>query len=233
MNYTAKDIERAKELKLMGYNWIATNKNGRPFAFGRMPYRCADDSNEYNIWDNQPGTPWLMLSKEYFKSITWENEPVYIDEIITGGKVQVNGDTVIDRLTAENQRLKEEVTEQESIAEYEHATQMEWFSIAGDYKAENAELKKRLDSAIELPCKVGDTVYSVFEFPNEKAILKGACEHININIFSGFPEIFIKLVFETNEQLFLRTYSGNDLNNIFLLRSDAEARLAELKEGEQ
>ena len=152
MNYTAKDIERAKELKLMGYNWIATNKNGLPFAFGRIPYRCSDDdSNEYNIWDNQPGTPWLMLSKKYFKSITWENEPVYIDEIITGGKVQDNGDTVIDRLTAENQRLKEEVTEQESIAAYEHATQMEWFSIAGDYKAENAELKKRLDNAIELP----------------------------------------------------------------------------------
>lgn len=102
MNYTKRDIEKAIRLKLEGYNWIATNKNGRPFAYGRMPYRCADDdSNEYNIWDNQPGTPWLMLSKEYFKSITWENEPVYIDEIITGGKVQANGDTAIERLTAE------------------------------------------------------------------------------------------------------------------------------------
>lgn len=96
-------------------------------------------------------------------------------------------------------------------------------------EAENAELKARLNNAVELPCKVGDTVYSIFEFPNEKAILKGTCEHIDINIFSGFPEIFIKLVFETNEQLFLRTYSGNALNNIFLLRSEAEARLAELK----
>lgn len=99
--------------------------------------------------------------------------------------------------------------------------------------AENAALQKRLDSAIELPCKVGDTVYSVFEFPNEKTVLKGTCKHININICSGFPEIFIKLVFETNEQLFLRTYSGNDLNNIFLLRSAAEARLEELKGGKQ
>ena len=99
--------------------------------------------------------------------------------------------------------------------------------------AENAALQKRLENAVELPCKVGDTVCSIFEFPNEKAILKGTCEHININIFSGFPEIFIKLVFETNEQLFLRTYSGNDLNNIFLLRSEAEARLEELKGGKQ
>ena len=93
----------------------------------------------------------------------------------------------------------------------------------------NVALQKRLEKAVELPCKVGDTVYSIFKFPNEKAILKGDCKHININICGGFPEIFIKLVFETNEQLFLRTYSGNDLNNIFLLRSEAEARLAELK----
>ena len=102
-----------------------------------------------------------------------------------------------------------------------------------ELEAENAALRKRLENAVELPCKVGDTVYSIFEFPNEKAILKGTCEHININIFSGFPEIFIKLVFETNEQLFPRTYSGNALNNIFLLRSEAEAMLEKLKGGNE
>lgn len=155
MKYTERDIEKAIRLRSEGYNWIATNKDGRPFAYGRMPYRCADDDNdrnEYNIWDNQSGTPWLMLSKEYFKSITWENEPVYVDEIIAEGEEQVNEDIEIARLIAENQRLKEEVAEQKSIAEHEHATQMEWFSIAGDYKAENAELKKRLENAMELPC---------------------------------------------------------------------------------
>lgn len=66
---------------------------------------------------------------------------------------------IIKHLTAENQRLKEEAAEQKSIAEHEHATQMEWFRIACDYKAENAELKKRLDK--ELPCQVGDTIYSL------------------------------------------------------------------------
>lgn len=131
MKYTERDIEKATRLKLEGYNWIAKNKNGRPFAYGRIPYRCADDSNEYNIWDNQPGTPWLMLSKDEFTSITWENEPVYIDEIITGGKVQANGDTAIDRLIAEN-----------------------------------AELKARLERAIALPCKVGDTVYCIHSMSN-------------------------------------------------------------------
>lgn len=58
----------------------------------------------------------------------------------------------IARLTAENQRLKEEAAEQKSIAAHEHATQIQWFSIAGDYKAETAALQKRLDNAIELPC---------------------------------------------------------------------------------
>lgn len=126
MKYTERDIEKATRLKSEGFNWIATNKNGRPFAYSRMPYRCADDSNEYNIWENQPGTPWLMLSKEDFKSITWENEPVYIDEIIAAGKVQANGDTAIERLTAEN-----------------------------------AALQKRLENAVELPCKVGYTIYCI------------------------------------------------------------------------
>ena len=130
--------------------------------------------------------------------------------------------------------------EREDLNTFKHdlAKQARWWQWKAEtlekeneqLKAENTALRERLDKAVELPCKVGDTVYSVFEFPNEKTVLKGTCEHIDINISSGFPEIFIKLVFETNEQLFPRTYSGNALNNIFLLRSEAEARLKEIKE---
>ena len=50
----------------------------------------------------------------------------------------------IKHLAAENQWLKEKAAEQKSIAEHEHATQMEWFRIACDYKAENAELRATL-----------------------------------------------------------------------------------------
>lgn len=57
----------------------------------------------------------------------------------------------IARLTAEIQRLREEAAEQKSIAAHEHATQMEWFRIACDYKAENNELRARLEKAVELP----------------------------------------------------------------------------------
>lgn len=142
-------------------------------------------------------------------------------------------DEDITRLTAENDNLTVEL----EVAQRDIDNLTRTLEEANDeikaLEAENVSLQKRLDNAVELPCKVGDTVYSVFEFPNEKTVLKGTCNHININICNGFPEIFIKLVFESNEQIFLRTYSGNALNNIFLLRSDAEARLAELKEGEQ
>lgn len=157
MNYTKRDIEKAIRLKSEGYNWIAKNKAGRPFAFGRIPYRYADDSNEYSMWNNQLGTPWLMLSKDEFASITWENEPVYIDEIITEGKVQANGDTAIDRLIAENARLKEEV---DSLShendELEYKTEK--------LEDENAKLKARLERAIELPyvkrdCELTQIIY--------------------------------------------------------------------------
>ena len=44
--------------------------------------------------------------------------------------LETDKDKEIARLTAENQRLREEAAEQKSIAEHEHATQMEWFEVA-------------------------------------------------------------------------------------------------------
>ena len=196
MNYTKRDIEKAIRLKIEGYNWIATNKNGSPFAYGRMPYRCADDSNEYNIWDNQPGTPWLMLSKEYFKSITWENEPVYIDEIITGGKVQANGDTAIERLTAEN-----------------------------------AALRERLDKAVELKAKAGDVIYMPWKYDGNAAV--ATLRIIDIHFRNSRFVYITNLV--SDSVIYLAKYKYGIFRNedfdsiVFTDRSEAEARLAELK----
>lgn len=114
------------------------------------------------------------------------------------------------RLTAENQRLREEAAEQKSIAEHEHATQMEWFEVACDYKAENAELRSRLEKAVELPCKVGDTVY-------EKGMYEGDVYEHRIR----------KIIFDTEKISFDCTAIGN---SIFLTRAEAEARLKEMKE---
>ena len=106
-----------------------------------------------------------------------------------------------------------------------------WEEECSRLQSENAALRERLEKAVELPCNVGDTIYSVFEFPKEKTVLKGTCNHIDINICGGFPEIFTKCVFETNEMILPRIYSGKALNNIFLTKQEAEARLAELKGG--
>lgn len=87
----------------------------------------------------------------------------YATMVIVKEKVSRDYKAEIAYLTAENERLRDEVEEQKSIAEHEHASQMEWFSIAGDYKAENAELRARLDKAIEPPVKIGEPVYTVIK----------------------------------------------------------------------
>lgn len=71
----------------------------------------------------------------------------YATMVIVKEKVARDYKAEIAYLTAENERLRGEVEEQKSIAEHEHASQMEWFSIAGDYKAENAEIRHRAEAA--------------------------------------------------------------------------------------
>ena len=81
------------------------------------------------------------------------NRLAELEDKIESGEIDYvsDRDKEIARLTAENQQLREEAAEQKSIAEHEHATQMDWFRIACDYKAENAALQKRLDNTVELP----------------------------------------------------------------------------------
>ena len=40
-------------------------------------------------------------------------------------------------------------------------------------KSENAELRNRLDKAVEFPCKIGDKVYAIFPIEGELKILDG------------------------------------------------------------
>ena len=118
-------------------------------------------------------------------------------------------------------------------------------------KAENVELKARLEKAVELPCKVGTTVYGVGFFDCEDAYtedekkkreifhhcmkMNGDCEKCkyrrpsieefvctHIQIGAcGLGGQKILIVGEKNEN-----YTGG---NIYLTREAAEARLAELK----
>ena len=92
-------------------------------------------------------------------------------------------------------------------------------------KAENAALRERLEKTVELPCKVGDTIYSLDHFDlkirENKVIaitflLSNSVNHLEVQAhkFRGAVASFESIDF------------GKD---VFTDRSAAEARLAELK----
>lgn len=92
-------------------------------------------------------------------------------------------------------------------------------------KAENAALHERLEKTVELPCKVGDTIYSLDHFDlkirENKVIaitflLSNSVNHLEVQAhnFRGAVASFESIDF------------GKD---VFTDRSAAEARLAELK----
>lgn len=100
-------------------------------------------------------------------------------------------------------------------------------------KTENESLKKQLKNAVELPCKVGDTVWICtridFDVPEE--IVEGKVTIIsvdsmeNINTFRIYVDhkyVHDKRGFLLNRYIFFE-------NEIFLTKSEAEARLAELE----
>ena len=96
-------------------------------------------------------------------------------------------------------------------------------------KAENAALRERLEKTVELPCKVGDTIYSLDHFDlkirENKVIaitflLSNSVNHLEVQAhnFRGAVASFESIDF------------GKD---VFTDRSAAEARLAELKGGKE
>ena len=96
-------------------------------------------------------------------------------------------------------------------------------------KAENADLRERLEKTVELPCKVGDTIYSLDHFDlkirENKVIaitflLSNSVNHLEVQAhnFRGAVASFESIDF------------GKD---VFTDRSAAEARLAELKGGKE
>lgn len=96
-------------------------------------------------------------------------------------------------------------------------------------KSENAALRERLEKTVELPCKVGDTIYSLDHFDlkirENKVIaitflLSNSVNHLEVQAhnFRGAVASFESIDF------------GKD---VFTDRSAAEARLAELKGGKE
>ena len=142
----------------------------------------------------------------------------------------------IQRLKAENAELKSSLTHanEECLKWHERAQNLlkdSGGSISGyekkisDLQAENAALRERLEKTVELPCKVGDTIYSLDHFDlkirENKVIaitflLSNSVNHLEVQAhkFRGAVASFESIDF------------GKD---VFTDRSAAEARLAELK----
>ena len=96
-------------------------------------------------------------------------------------------------------------------------------------QAENAELKARLEKAVELQCQYGDEIYSILNFGKESIILKGKCERVMYEKSASVSRTTVWGVFEDEWQLHLYTFTNESLKFIFKTRKEAEARLAELK----
>lgn len=89
----------------------------------------------------------------------------------------------------------------------EQADTSDLFEKIEQLKAENAELRARLEKAVELPCKVGDMVYAVW------------CDVLAVGIYET----------KINEKNIYRMCDSISTGWAFLTRKEAEARLKELR----
>lgn len=96
-------------------------------------------------------------------------------------------------------------------------------------QAENAELKARLEKAVELPCQYGDEIYSILNFGKESIVLKGKCERVMYEKSASVSRTTVWGVFEDEWQLHPYTFTNESLKFIFKTRKEAEAQLEELK----
>ena len=100
-------------------------------------------------------------------------------------------------------------------------------------QAENAELRARLEKAVELPCKLGGDVYSVRwskDNPKDGIVVEECVSSIEVDSSSGFAIHTI----EYEPLLSSCIYYNVDWNDtVFATRAEAEARLKELQGGER
>lgn len=156
-------------------------------------------STEYEIKDKPNGTGiahGLYCAKCGFWH-KWLNK----EELKQYGKKDSNGE-IFSRLQAENAELTRK---------------------ARQLTEENAALRARLEKAVELPCKVGDTVYLICDVGARKVIRK-----YRVDGFMYDGEIGWRISIEIAcPQISLIG------DRIFFTRAEAEARLKELQGGEK
>lgn len=142
-----------------------------------------------------------------------------------------------ERLKAENAELKSSLTHanEECLKWHERAQNLlkdSGGSISGyekkisDLQAENVALRERLGKAVELPCKIGDTIYKIYDKCDGHNCPYNGCSGQWRCHYEGERRCgaFIKIgQFDYCDIPFV-----ND--TVFVSREAAEARLKELKE---
>jgi len=79
VSLTEHEIESLKALKVLGFNWIARDKNNELCAYNSKPTK---NSFEYDTFDHL-----YYLKKYLFTFITWQDEePTNIEELLCGLK---------------------------------------------------------------------------------------------------------------------------------------------------
>ena len=123
------------------------------------------------------------------------------------------------------QSLVQAGTISQEPANYDAAT----LKIYIDYlEAENAALRERLEKAVELPCKVGDTIFYVQYFCDYKG-----CDSTTQQFCCGCKEMIEREKRKEKYVICEKSFALKDFEKIgkkyFTTREAAEARLAELK----
>lgn len=99
-------------------------------------------------------------------------------------------------------------------------------------EAENAALRERLERSIELPFRVGQVLYMIDDFTHAN-VWNGVCSGIEV-MQTLIPQQLIFYVYAAfedpdNRTVIARKFTNETLNEIYITREAAEARLAELK----
>lgn len=99
-------------------------------------------------------------------------------------------------------------------------------------EVENADLRKRLENAVELPCKVGDTIFYVQYFCDYKG-----CDSTTQQFCCGCKEMIEREKHKEKYVICEKSFVLKDIEKIgkkyFTTREAAESRLAELKGGNE
>lgn len=101
-----------------------------------------------------------------------------------------------------------------------------------ELEAENAALREKLKRSIELPFRVGQELYMIDDFTHAN-VWKGVCNGIEV-MQTLIPQQLIFYVYAAfedpdNRTVIARKFTDETLNEIYITREAAEARLAELK----